>query len=84
MADKLRQKLVILAERVDSKKLTQLDAIRLELRAQSIGKVDRSKVYKALAETLQVSEEKVILNLASYNDSDRILDDIINTLNDDD
>ncbi len=84
MADELRQKLVTLAERVDNKKLTLLEAIRVELRAQKIEVADRTKVRKALAESLEVSEGTVIVKLAAYNDSDRILDDIVNTLNNDD
>jgi hypothetical protein len=84
MADDLRQKLVILAERVEDKKLTLLEAIRVELRAQKIEVADRSKVRKALAESLEVSEGTVLVKLAAYNDSDRILDDIVNTLNNDD
>ncbi len=84
MADELRQKLVILAERVEDKKLTLLEAIRVELRAQKIEVADRSKVRKALAESLEVSEGTVLVKLAAYNDSDRILDDIVNTLNNDD
>ncbi len=84
MADELRQKLVILAERVDNKKLTLLEAIRVELRAQKIEVADRTKVRKALAESLDVSEGTVLVKLAAYNDSDRILDDIVNTLNNDD
>ena len=84
MADELRQKLVLLAERVDAKKLTQLEAIRLELKARTIDDASRAKVRKALSESLEISEATVLVKLASYNDSDRILDDIVNTLNDDD
>lgn len=84
MADELRQKLVILAERVEGKKLTLLEAIHVELRAQNIEVPDRTEVRKALAESLKCSEGTVLIKLAAYNDSDRILDDIVNTLNDED
>ena len=84
MAEELRSKLITLASRIDSQQITALNAVLLELRAQRLELANRQKVKTLLAESLTKSASAVDTALASYSDSDRILDDIVNILNDED
>ena len=76
----LNKKLRILATRVKGAEPTILEQVRLELRAQTKETPTKPKLRKALAESLEVPESVVLVKLASHEDSERLLDDIINYL----
>jgi hypothetical protein len=84
MPNQLRTKLVTLASRASDKELSNLEAILLEISVQKLERPDKAKVRKVIAGSIGKEESGVITKLASHDDSDRILDDIVNILNDED
>lgn len=84
MADELRKKLVILAERVQKRKLTTHEVDQIEEKVEQLHLANEGLIKQALAEALSKTSQDVITNLSAYDDSDRLIDDIVDTLNDDD
>lgn len=77
MADpNINQKLILLAERVKKTNLTVLEQIRLSVEFDTSQRPIEERVTKSIANTLYLTENDVHTKLASYDDSDNIIDDI--------
>jgi len=79
--DELRGRLRTLARRILDRDPTSVEEVRLEIRAGQVDVATRSTVRKSIADVLGRTESQVMEKLASHDDSDRIIDEIINDLN---
>jgi hypothetical protein len=79
--EELRQRLRTLANRVAGRQVGAVEEIRLEVRVARDETATRQTVRKSIAETLDRSEAQVTEKLASHDDSDRLIDEIVNSLN---
>lgn len=77
----LPQRLRVLAERVASRHVSAIETIRLEVRVARDDTATRQTIRKSIAETLERSDVQVLEKLAAHDDSDRIIDEIVNELN---
>ncbi len=78
--DQINRRLRTLAARVLGREPTSLEEIRLKLRAEGLETRSRQTIKKSIAEVLARSENQVMEKLASHDDSDRIIDEIVSEL----
>lgn len=79
-SENARRKLRILGERVAKRSLTEWEATRLAQRAERDRVVSKQTIQESIAETLDTRSADVQLILASHDDSDRIIEEIIDEL----
>jgi hypothetical protein len=77
----LKKRLITLAARAKGSNPTILEQVRLELRIDAKTRVSKTEVRQVISEALEIPESDVRVKLASHEDSERILDDIVNILN---
>lgn len=73
---KLNEKLVQLAARVKKTSLTAPEQARLVTEFNAVPRPITERVEKSIAASLQLTENEVHIKLASYDDNDKIIDDI--------
>ena len=76
-----RRKLQLLAGRVQGRITTLTEDARLDRAIQARHVSTRRDVREVLAEGLQKSASEIQTALANTDDSDRLIDDIVNALN---
>lgn len=81
MADNTRrQKVRELAQKIQGRQLTLNEAARLDQAVDRKGRLQLPEVEEVLAEGLQKSAQEIHRELASHDDSRRIIDEIIRAL----
>jgi gluconate kinase len=80
MPPNLRKAIATASQRITKRDLSFLDETRLELKLKQLERPTKQSVRRVLAESLGSTETDALINLSAYDDSDRILDDIVNML----
>jgi hypothetical protein len=78
--EQAKQKLLLLAAKVQGRPITLTEDIRLDRALDAKKPASREGIEQVLAEGLQKSANEVGRTLASADDSDRIIDEIVKAL----
>lgn len=81
MADSLRESLTKLASKIELRAITASEATILEQKAIVAKSADRETVEQILSESLGETRSNIRIKLAAaHDDTDRLIDDIVNEL----
>ena len=77
MNDFLRRKISLFAERVDGKDISIMKEVRIDNCIEELGEVTADQLCEVIAQVLSCSVDQVKAKLAEYEDSDRVLQDLV-------
>lgn len=76
----VKKKLIALGAKVQGRQLNLTEEVRIEQVLAKAPPKSRTQVRQVLAESLNKTETDVLVKLASHDDSDRLIDEIVNVL----
>ncbi len=81
MQEHLRRKLSLLAQRVEGKDISIMKEVRIDNCLEELSEINLEGLRTVLSQVSSCSVDEVNAKLAEHDDSERILEDLVNGLN---